>query len=205
MEQKIFTKFNLYDQIGYLMVGAIGLLLVAFNVFYFFDSPLPALTLDTFLVWFVVAYFFGHLIQGVANLFNEIKWLRLLVPENKNDFTEKQKEILGQAKEFFSLSKQDENAVWNMCYMLSNAKDVTGQVQSFNSYYSLYRGWFVAFFFESLFLSYFLIVAYEANVLLLFLANIFAAVIFYRRALRFWKYTRNKVLETFVVVKKLNL
>lgn len=205
MEQKIFSKFNVYDQIGYLMVGAVALLLLVFNAAYFFQATIPSFNLDNFLAWFVVAYFCGHLIQGIANLINSIKPLRFLVPENKEDFDDKQKEILQQAKEHFGLQKQDENRLWNLCYMFASAKDITGQVQGFNSYYSLYRGWLVAFILESLFSLYFLLSAFNWNIFLLFLTSVFLAVIFYRRSKRFWNYTRNKVLETFIIVKTLNL
>lgn len=205
MEQKIFSKFNVYDQIGYLMVGAVVLLLLVFNGVYFFQATIPPFNLDTFLAWFVVAYFLGHLIQGVTNFINSIKLLRFLILEDKENFDDKQKEVLGQAKEYFGLQKQDENRLWNFCHMFASAKDITGQVQAFNSYYSLYRGWLVAFILESLFLLYFLILAYDWKTLLLFLTSISIAIIFYRRSRRFWNYTRNKVLETFVVVKKLNV
>jgi len=47
MDQKIFSKFNIYDQIGYLV---------------------PPFNFDTFLVWFIIAYFLGHLVQGISNL-----------------------------------------------------------------------------------------------------------------------------------------
>lgn len=205
MENKIFSKFNLYDQIGYLMVGAVILLLIVFDAFYFFQATIPPFNLDTFLVWFVMAYFAGHLMQGIANLINSIKPLRFLIREDKENFDEKQKEVLQQVKEYFGLQKQDENKLWNFCYMFASAKDITGQVQAFNSYYSLYRGWLVAFILESLFLLFFLISAYDWKTLLLFLTSGFLAIIFYRRSRRFWNYTRNKVLETFIVVKKLNI
>jgi len=205
MEQKVFSKFNVYDQIGYLMVGAVALLLFAFNAVYFFQMTTPPFNLDAFLVWFIVAYFLGHLVQGVANLINSIKPLRFLVSEDKTDFDDKQKEILQQAEKYFKLQKQNYDKLWNLCYMFATAKDVTGQVQAFNSYYSLYRGWLVVFVLESSFLSYLLIFAYNWITLLLFIASVFFAIIFYRRSKRFWKYTRNKVLETFVMVKILNL
>lgn len=205
MENKIFSKFNLYDQLGYLMVGAIVLLLFVFNATYFFQATIPPFNLDTFLAWFVVAYFLGHLIQGIANFINSIKLLRFLILEDKENFDDKQKEVLGQAKDYFGLQKQDENRLWNFCYMFASAKDITGQVQVFNSYYSLYRGWLIVFILESLFLLYFLISAYDWKTLLLFLTSVFLAIIFYRRSKRFWNYTRDKVLETFVIVKKLNM
>jgi len=89
--------------------------------------------------------------------------------------------------------------------MFASAKDITGQVQAFNSYYSLYRGWLIVFILEALFLLYLLISNYDWKTLLLFITSVFLAIIFYRRSKRFWNYTRNKVLETFIVVKKLNL
>ncbi len=205
MEQKVFSKFNVYDQIGYLMVGAVALLLFVFNASYFFQTTMPPFNLDTFLAWFIVAYFAGHLVQGVANLINSIKLLRFLVPEYKEDFDDKQKEVLQQARDYFGLKKQDDDRLWNFCYMLASAKDITGQVQAFNSYYSLYRGWLVVFALEGLFLIYFLFSAYSWNTLLLFLISAFLFFIFHRRSKRFWNYTRNKVLETFIIIKTLNL
>lgn len=205
MEQKIFSKFNIYDQIGYLMVGAIALLVFVFNGVYFFKLAIPVFDINTFLIWFIAAYFLGHLIQGIANIINSIKPLRFLVPEDKENFDDKQKEVLQQAKEYFGLQKQDGNKLWNFCYMFASAKDITGQVQAFNSYYSLYRGWLMIFILESLFLLYLSISAYDWKTLLLFLASVFLTVIFYRRSKRFWNYTRNKVLDTFVIVKKLNM
>ena len=205
IEQKIFSKFNIYDQIGYLMVGAIALFVLIFNGVYFFHLAIPLFDTSTFLVWFIAAYFFGHLAQGIANLINSIKPLRFLVMENKENFDDKQKEVLQQAKKYFGLQKQDKGRLWNFCYMFASAKDITGQVQAFNSYYSLYRGWLVAFLLESLFLLYFLISVHDRKTLLLFLTSILFTIIFYRRSKRFWNYTRNKVLETFVIVKKLNM
>jgi hypothetical protein len=205
MEQKVFSKFNVYDQFGYLMVGAIALLVLVFNAVYFFKLNIVLFNINTLLVWFIVAYFLGHLIQGMANIATGIKLLRFLLPEDKGNFNDEQKEVLEQAKEYFGLQKQDENRLWNLCYMFANAKDITGQVQAFNSYYSMYRGWFIVFILESLFLLYFLISAYEWKTLFLFLTSVFLAVIFGRRSRRFWNYTRDRVFETFVIVRKLNL
>ncbi len=204
MEQKIFSKFNIYDQVGYLVVGAIALLLFVFNISYFFQTTTPPFNLDTLLAWFIVAYFLGHLVQGVANLINSTKVLRFLVPEHE-DFDAKQKEVLRQACDYFKLQKQDDGRLWNLCYMLASAKDITGQVQTFNSYYSLYRGWLVVFASESLFLLYSLFTSYNWNTLLLFLLSTFLVFIFHLRSKRFWNYTRNKVLETFIIIKTLNL
>lgn len=210
MENKIFSKFNIYDQIGYLMVGAIALIIFAFDAVYFFKASVPLFNLNTFLIWFVIAYFLGHLIQGIANLIGDIeirkkKPLQFLIPEEKRHFDEAQREILQQARNYFKLQNTNESKLWNLCYMFATAKDITKQVQSFNSYYSLYRGWLVIFVLESLFLLYFLIVKHNWQMLFWFLGSIFLAFIFYRRSRRFWEYTKDKVLETFIIVKNLNL
>ncbi|MDD5147144.1 MAG: hypothetical protein PHV63_01145 [Candidatus Daviesbacteria bacterium] len=202
----IFSKFNLYDQIGYLLVGAIALILIIFDSFYFYSLTIPEFKLDALLVWFIVAYFFGHVVQTAANLLNEIPLLNFLIRENKKEFTDKEKEILEQAKIFFKLKKQDEDKIWNLCYVFALAKDISGHVQIFNAYYSLYRGWFIIFLLQSIFLSiYVLFVAYNLQIILLLITSIFIACLFHNRSLRFWQYTRNKALETFVVVKTLNL
>lgn len=120
-------------------------MLIDFDACYFSSVIIPPFNLDTFLVWFIIAYFLGHLVQGISNLINSIKPLRFLIPEDKGSFNEMQIEILFQAKKYFGVQKQYNDRLWNLCYMLASAKDITGQVQAFNSYYSLYRGWFVIF------------------------------------------------------------
>jgi len=206
MDQKIFSKFNVYDQVGYLMVGAVFLLIVVFNAYYFFQVSVPPFTIDTFFAWFIVAYFLGHLIQGLSNLITDTEKLRFLIPEAKSEFNEREKAILQQAKEYFDLEEQDDNRLWNFCYVLASAKDITGQVQAFNSYYSLYRGWFIIFGLESLFLLFsFPFKVYDFDILILFMLSLFLTYLFRRRFIRFWKYTRNKVLETFVIIKTMNI
>jgi len=205
MDNKVFSRFNVYDQIGYLMVGAVFLLLMVFNAYYFFQVSVPSFTIDTFLAWFIVAYFLGHLIQGISNLITDTEKLRCLIPETESEFDEREKEILQEAKEYFGLENQEDNKLWNLCYILANAKDITGQVQAFNSYYSLYRGWFIVFGMQALFTIPFLGIAFNWLTLLMFVFSIALSIIFHRRLKRFWGYTKNKVLETFVIIKTLDL
>lgn len=201
MEQKIFSKLNIYDQMGYLMVGAIFLFVIVFNTTYIYQSRVPAFNLNTFLAWFITAFFLGHLVQGIANLISDIPLLRLLIRESKNGFNEQQKDILQQVESYFGLEKQNENKLWNICNTFVTAKDITGQIQAFNAYYSLYRGWLVVFLMQSAFLLYHLFSAYKSIVLLSFIVSVFLSFIFYRRSKRFWKYMTNKVIETFIVIK----
>ncbi|QSR89233.1 hypothetical protein IT6_02815 [Methylacidiphilum caldifontis] len=205
MEEKFFSKLNVYDVISYIIVGAFTLLLIDFDAFYFFQFHIISFSLDTTLIWLIIAFYVGHLVQGFANLINDISFFRFLIPEDKGSYDDKQKEILYQAKEFFGLQKQDENRLWNLCYTLVSIKDETGRVSVFNAYYGLYRGWLVLFLFESLFLMYFVIFVFKISTLILFLLSIFSSVIFYRRSKRFWKYATDEVLRAFVVIKTLNL
>ncbi len=205
MDSKIFTKFNVYDQIGYLMVGGIALITISLNAVLFFKFILPPFSVDTFLVWLIVAYFLGHFLQGVTNIINKVPILCFLVKENKTDFSDDDNEILNKAKTFFGLKGQDNNKLWNLCYMLSCAKDVTGQIQSFNAYYSMSRGWFVIFLLESLFLLYIFISTRNLQVLYFLGLSILFVCVFYMRSKRFWQYVRNKVLQTFMVVQALKL
>jgi len=200
LEQTVFTKLNLYDQVGYLTVGAIAALIFVFDATYFYHASIPPFNLNTFLLWFIVTYFVGHLIQGIANLINETPLLNFLTPENKKNFTEAEKEILQQVKKYSQLEGQSEKELWNICYMFALVKDATGQVQTFNANYGLYRGWLVVFILQSVFLLYAMFLAYSQSTLILFIASIFLGYVFYERTKRFWKYTRDKALETFVIV-----
>lgn len=202
MEQQVFTKFNLYDQIGYLMVGSIAAIIIALDAEFFYGSQIPDLDINNFIIWFVFVYFLGHLVQALANLMNKIPLLNFLIKEDKGEFSDDQKEILKEAKKFFKLESQNKNMIWNVCYLYSLSKDATGQIQAFNAYYSMYRGWLVIFFLESLFLLYYNLIIFSNAVNLSFLLlSIFLTFIFIQRSRRFWAYLTNKVLQTFVVIR----
>jgi hypothetical protein len=179
-------------------VGSIALFVMAVD-FFLFDkiSLLPSFSISNFIVWFIVAYFLGHIIQAIANI---------IVKENKSDFSESEKEILEQAKSYFNIKEYTLNELYSLCYMLSSVKDVTGQVQSFNTYYSLYRGWFVIFIFESLFLLIVLIINwFTYKYLLILVVSIFLSILFFRRLKKFYKYSRSKTLQTFILIKSSKL
>ena len=190
---QIFSKFNLYDQVGYLLVGAITLLVVYVD-FVLLDTKFPDFNATTIPVWLIVSYFFGHLIQAVANL---------VIREKKGEFSDSEKSILQEAKLYFGLEKAADSEVWNLCYMLASAKDVTGHVQTFNAFYSLYRGWFVVFAIETLFIVGYTIHSYATTKLIILLLSLALAVLFYRRLRRFNGYFRDKVLQTFLLVRTL--
>lgn len=192
MDNFIFSKFNIYDQIGYLMVGSVGLLVLAFS-FYLFGVTymMPSFDLNNSLLWFIIAYLFGHVLQAIANIF---------IKENKVSFSDSEKEILERAKAYFNVVKQSWGEVYSLCYMSSSAKDITGQVQSFNAYYSLYRGWMMVFGLNSvsmliLNINHWFSLGYFS----FFVLSIILTWLFYNRSKRFYSYSRAKTLQTFLI------
>lgn len=195
MENKLFSKFSFYDQIAYVLVGSIVLLVIAFD-FWLLGFNIPKLNGAELIILFIIAYFLGHLIQSIANL---------IIKEKKDDFSKQDQEILNIARESFGFKEKTDNEIYRFCYMISLSKDISGQVQSFNAYYSLYRGWFTLFIFQSLFLVYYFIsIFFSLKALFLLITSIGVAVLFYFRLKRFYKYSREKTLQTFLIIKKLN-
>lgn len=199
MEQQVFTKFNLYDQIGYLMVGSVAVSIIVLDLEFFYSFQLPDLTINNFIIWFIVVYFLGHLIQALANLINRIPLLNFLIKEDKEKFNDEQKEMLKDAKKFFKLKSQNNNMIWNVCYLYSLSKDTTGQIQAFNAYYSMYRGWLIIFVLENIFLLIQSINTINVYNFSFLSGSAFVSIVFYIRSKRFWNYLTNKVLQIYIV------
>lgn len=192
MENIFFSKFNVYDQIGYLLVGSIGLMVLDFNFYLFGNINLiPQFDLNNSLIWFIVAYLFGHILQAIANIF---------VKEDKVNFSDSEKEALEKVKKYFEIEKQSWEEIYLLCYMSSFAKDITGQVQSFNAYYSLHRGWMIIFGLNSISMIILNIrFWFSINYSSLLLLSIFLTWLFYNRSKRFYSYSRGKTLQTFLI------
>ena len=195
MNQQIFSKFNVYDQIGYLMVGSIGLLVIYLDTI-LLNYKFPKFDLKTTIIWFIVAYFLGHIIQAIANV---------IIREKKEDFNKQEKRILDIAEEFFGIKDLSDGEIWNLCYMTALAKDITGQITSFNAYYSLYRGWLMVFTIETVFLIVYVILFFSLPTIIWLIVSFLLVVLFYRRSKRFYNYLRAKVLQTFLIIKTLKL
>jgi len=194
MNQLTFPKFNIYDQFGYLLVGSVLVLVAYFDsilldIYYF-----PKFDLSTFIIWIVITYFLGHFVQAIANIF---------VREKKEDFSENEKQLLSIARDFFEAKNLSDGEVWNLCYMLGVAKDPTGQLQIFNAYYSLYRGWFIVFAGETIFLLGYVLFFFSWKNLTLLLLSGLTAFLFFLRLKRFYRYLKNKVFQTFIIIKKI--
>lgn len=198
MENKIFSRFNIYDQFGYLFVGGIGLLVIAFDLFLLgkSDSALATSIFSSknFLALLALAYFLGHVVQAIANIF---------INENKADFSDSEKKILEEAGEYFEVDKESLRETYLLCYMFSLAKDVTGHVQTFHALYGLYRGWSVVFGLNSVFMLYLVACNWPSflNVSIL-AASIALTFLNNQRRQRFYSYLREKTLQTFTIVSK---
>lgn len=196
MYKQILSRFNVYDQFGYLLVGSISLIVLYLNSL-LLDVEFPKFDLSSFIIWFIITYFLGHVVQAIANI---------IVKEEKGNFNEKEKEILEIARKFFDITNLSDSEIWSLCYMMAFAKDITGQVSTFNAYYSLYRGWFVIFVLESSFLLLLNIFKwFNFTYLILFLSSAFLTILFFRRKKRFYSYLKIKVLQTVILLRKVEL
>lgn len=192
MENKLFSKFSFYDQLGYILVGGMALIVISFDIWLLWHW-IPKIDGIDFIILVIVAYFLGHLIQSLANL---------IIKEKKDDFSEQEKKILNIARENFNLKEKSDNEVYRFVNMLSLTKDFSGQVEAFNAYYSLYRGWLTVFVAQSIFLLFFLILIFNFKSLIFLLISIVVSILFYLRLKRFYRYSREKTLHTFLIINK---
>lgn len=194
MDNQVFSKLNLYDQIGYFLVGSIAIIAIVFDLMLLGKSNLiPSISATNFIIYFIVSYFTGHIIQAIANL---------VIFEKKDVFEESDIKILSEAKTFFNVKKASLRELYSLCYMFSVANDITGQVSHFNALYSLYRGWFIIFSSESIFFLIMLILKwFNITFLILLIVSILLSFLFYKRLKRFFNYSRQKTLQTFLIVK----
>jgi len=191
------VKFGLYDQLGYLFVGALAEAVIFLDVLIRDRNvTLPQGTLFTAVFMVVGAYFLGHFCQAVANL---------VFREKPTDFTDKEKKILQRIIKKYDLAKDDYREAFAVCMAFTKWKDVTGEVAAFNANYGLYRGWKVV---ASMNVVYGLGLAILSsdktefrNGLLTAVVSLVVAVILSIRAKRFYKYTGKKVLLTYQLLE----
>ena len=203
MDHKLFPRTSLFDQISFLMVGAIATIITVLDVAYMFTMPLPVIDLGSALAWLAIAYFAGHLIQILSNAIRDIPLIPLLDWEATPSYLPHEKKLFEEARVYFKQNDQEHKAdyLWNICYMFAIGKDATGQVETFSAYYNLYRGWFTTLLLEAILLGYLSVVAYTPTVLAFFLLSLLGSFLFYRRAKRFWQYLNDKVFGIFTIIK----
>lgn len=187
---QILSKFNLYDQLAYLLVGSVALMTIYGNSL-LLNVKIPDFNLANSPLWFIVSYFAGHIIHAIGNI---------IIREKKDNFTENEKEILKSARVFLKQETISDSETWNLCFMLTTAKDATGQIQAFNAYYSLYRGWIVIFIIESVFMSIMTISSFSFYILFLLLFCAAITILFYIRLKRFNRYLKDKIFQTFILI-----
>lgn len=202
MNQHFFSKFNQYDLFGYIMVGSIGILVLLFDLNFFLKIPYPSLDLNNIIIWFILVYFFGNIIQGLVGIVGKCNFIKGIFTEDKEKFEQNQKLILNQAKRYFKLGSVSYDYTWNTCNLFVISKIPNGYIESFGAYYSLYRGWLLVFFVQAIVTA----IAYwnnKSNVnLSLLILSILISYVFYKRSKNFWNYQRDKVLQAFILFSK---
>lgn len=188
------SKFSTYDHFGYLIVGSIAILVIYID-FGILGTDFPNVNLTTLPVWIIVSYFTGHIIQSISNL---------IIHEKKNQFTKEEKELLSMGSSYFNLENMSNEEVWSLCYMYTISRDTTGQINLFNAYYSLYRGWVIIFMIETVFLLFLTIFLFSTLSVILLIISILLTSLFYRRSKRFFRYLRTKVLHLFVLLRAID-
>lgn len=202
MEKQIFTKFSLYDQIGYFMVGFVALGIIYFDANTFLRLNFLNSYINNPLFLIISAYFLGHFNQALANILNKFPYIKILLREDREEFNQEQKKTLKIARKFFNVDSSRNHSIWNLCYSYALTKDPAGQIEAFNAYYGMYRGWFVIFISQTIFQLFILFATISVLNSLFFVASIIITIIFYIRTRRFWNYLKDKVLQTFIVVKR---
>lgn len=203
MDNKLFPKTSLFDQISFLMVGAIATIVAVLDMAYLFTWPIPTIDFGSALAWLAISYFAGHLIHTISNVIRDVPLLPLLDWEATPRYIPHEQRLLDEARNYFKQEQHDEthDYLWNLCYMFAIGKDITSQVETFSAYYNLYRGWFTTFLLESLILGFLMVTAYTPTTLLLFVLSTIGTLLFYRRAKRFWQYLNDKVFGIFTIFK----
>ena len=200
MEQTLFSKLSLYDQIGYFLVGSVLIILIALDLFLLNNIELlPNINSVNIIVYLIVAYFLGHIVQSLANI---------LIKEKKSSFDSFESKILDGAKTFFKVGSLNPNQsdVFQLCYLFALSKDKTSHLVQFNALYSFYRGIFLIFSLETLFLIV-LVALNWFNIIYFFILLVSIAISFlmFFRLKRFARYFKQKVFYIYLLTKNLNL
>lgn len=155
-------KFNLYDLLGYIVPGT----LVCILLILFFNRVLgiSSLTLESFqsfgesLIFLIVAYFVGQLVQARANVVEEKEirswggWFsqQFLRDSDGHYGTDFKKKLKNSIKEYFDIDvsakesgDKEYQEAFNLCYSLIVQKGAAQHTEIHNGIYSLYRGFIV--------------------------------------------------------------
>ena len=193
MDNKIFSKFNLYDQFAYLLVGSVGLGYIAVFVgLADYSFKIPALEISNSILWLISAYYYGHIIQAIANI---------IIREDKSNFSDSEKEVLDDAKVFFESKNTDYNFLFQLCYQKVLKGDNSLSILTFVANYGLYRGWFVVNILQTLLFLFLLVSSwFSFKILIVLLLFSLLSFLFYKRKNRFFTYLRTKVIQNTQII-----
>ena len=208
MNNKIFSNFNLYDQLGYILVGFYQFVL--FCGFYTSIQKksiiefIQLMSFENIFGVLLLSYFVGHIIQAIANV---------LIKEKKDEKNDSFSYIFEKAKKYFNLEDNvSPRYVFQYCYLYALSNDFSGHVKLFNGMYSLYRGLFcvsiINMSFHTITLMIQLIFKYSITslsiigTLTIIMLLFFFSWLFYNRKGRFYKYMSEKTLITFDILMK---
>lgn len=198
MQPLTSVKLNLYEQIGYLMTGAVALMLIFLNFHLVYpNSKLFQFNLGQSVLVFLGAYTIGHLTQALSNY---------LIPYPHKSFSALEKKILKRVRNYLKLDCGDEQTM-GFAMMLAQTSDSTGQVGAFNANYGLYRGWAIIFFCQAIAVA--VIAEFNPSIwgapwgqIWLEIIAVVSAIIswlFLQRAIRFNRYYRSKVFQVVTI------
>lgn len=187
-------KFGIYDQLGYLLVGAVAEVVVYIDLLAQ-HANLTYVTNMNLLILTVMAFFIGHLSQAIANV-AQVAY-RKLINHQPREFENPQKEVLDRVIGKYGLMTDQYAEAFAICLMLTKWKDLTGEVGAFNANYGLYRGWVVVFSLNMLYGLVFVVAGDKLLGLSISSLSLIVAFVFAIRAKRFYGYTTQKVLHTF--------
>lgn len=156
------SKFNFYDFVGYIIPGAIFVLILYWFLYGFFGFTIQFDTIELFstVVFLSISYFVGHLLQGIGSYFTNgkkgnkeglfrTKKYSCDFLKDDNDFysLEQKKEIKKKIKEVFNIDLESENVdekrikeAFYLCYSLIVQEKIAAHTEIFNGFYSFFRG-----------------------------------------------------------------
>lgn len=193
-------KFSAFDQIGYLLVGSIALLVILID-YYLVTNNLTSSGVDSamaIVIFIVLSYCIGHIIQACAHF---------LLRKPQILFNNDEKDLLLNARTLFKRDKFNDYQIYRLIFLYSQCNDTTGQVNAFNSYLTLYRGWSTVFIFEALFMLMYIIsiFAFSLPNLIIILISIILSFILYNRYRIFSRYLKEKVFNTYIISQSAKL
>ena len=207
--KELFNKLNLYETLGYFLVGSMFLTLMYFNnvLLKNIQFNLHDFKNEVLIPVLLLSYFFGHLIQAISNIIFDIISKFIPYLKEQNTFSEAEVSLLEEVRIHFNLASNiKDKTIWGNLMTYAKKNDYIGEVNRFNSYYSLYRGWAIVFFINSFLLSaqfmYLRWNWYSYKQFWFFLIlNLIISIIFIKRSKRFWNYTKYKVFQSYKLNK----